>query len=224
MTHSGFARIDSNQLTTKMDLWYLIQIDYDSESFQNIYFDSNQLITQKLSRILVQIDSWLKNLSEILIRIKWWLNDSNQLDFVDLFGASTKFGWPFMGFHQIWPFLASLNFVDLFLGIPLKCLDSNHLMAQAYRRLESINSWLSSLPGIDSESTHDSSGFPRYWFRLTHDSECFLIFLFKSTHDSSEKHLILSRLLIRLWVIPMSARQRCVFSRYRLPSSYLQKN
>ena len=72
------------------------------------------------------------------------------------------------------------------------------------------NTWVDSahdsidFPGIDSESTHDSSGFPRYWFRLTHDSKCFPIFRFKSTHDSSEKHSILSRLMIRLWVIPMS--------------------
>ena len=41
---------------------------------------------------------------------------------------------------------------------------------------------------------------------LTHDSKCFPIFQFKSTLDLSEKHSILSRLMIRLWVIPMSVR------------------
>ena len=67
----------------------------------------------------------------------------------------------------------------------------------------------SDFPGVESESTHDSNGFPRYWFKLTHDLRCFSIFRFKSTHDSSEKHLILSQLMIRLWVIPLSAWDTC---------------
>ena len=47
----------------------------------------------------------------------------------------------------------------------------------------------------------DSSGFPGI------DSDQLMtqnVSRFKSTHDSSEKHLIPSRLMIRLWVIPMS--------------------
>ena len=49
IAHNSFPRIDSNQLITRNDL---------------LEFDSNGLTTQKLSRILIQIDSRLKNFLE----------------------------------------------------------------------------------------------------------------------------------------------------------------
>ena len=93
-----------------------------------------------------------------------------------------------------------------FFGFRLECLprqtDLNQLMTQAVPISETCG-----LPGIDLESTHDSSGFPGIVSDWPIDSKCSAILRFKSTHDSSEKYLILSRLMIRLWVMFMSGQQ-----------------
>ena len=110
----------------KMDFWNLIEIDPDSK---------------KLPRILIKLDSWLKNYLE------YWFESSHDSKlrincwFRWPFWAFTKFRWPFSGFHLI-----SLSFFRVFakfrwsfLAIRLKCLDSNQLMTRAIsRRLESI--------------------------------------------------------------------------------------
>ena len=132
----------------------------------------------------------MQNLSLILIRIKSWLNYSNQVLI-----SST-----FLGFHAM-----SLTFFGVF--------DSSAWFKSAHDSSSASKTWM--------DSTHDSSGFPGIDSELTMtqvvspgiDSnwlmtqKCFPIFWFKSTHDSSEKHLILSRLRIRHWVIPTSADQ-----------------
>ena len=102
---------------------------HDSKSSRIFWFKSTH-DSKKLSRILIQINSWLKK-SGILIWINSWLNDSNQpLISLTFFWAFTQFRWPFLGFHSI-----SLTFF----GHSTKCLDSNQLMTQAVsRRLESI--------------------------------------------------------------------------------------
>ena len=51
----------------------------------------------------------------------------------------------------------------------------------------------------------DSPGIDSDWLK----TQCFPVFRLKSTHDSSKKHLTLSRLMVRLWVIPMSGWQAC---------------
>ena len=124
--------------------------------------------------------------------------DSNQVitqwfestvDFVDFFGLTfTQFRWPF-------------------LDIRFKCLHSNQLMTQAVsRRLESIQPMTqAAFQELTQNQLMTQVNSPgTYWFKLTRDLKCFPIFRFKSTHDSSEKHLILSRLMVRLWVIPLS--------------------
>ena len=120
MTHNRFTRIDSNRPNGLTQNGFL---KFDSNrlmtsriSFNKLqeYFDSNQLTTQTLSRMLIQIDSWLKKLSGILIRIKSWLNDS-----IQLFISLTCFGF-------------SLNFVDLF-GFQLIYLIFFRLFAQVLR-------------------------------------------------------------------------------------------
>ena len=70
--------------------------------------------------------------------------------------------------------------------------ESIQLMTQAAFQELIKNQLMTQLdsPGIDSH------------LHMTQSALC--IFRFKSTHDSNEKHLILSRLMIRLWVIPMS--------------------
>ena len=83
--------------------------------------------------------------------------------------------------------------------MPSRDIEPNQLMIQALsRKLESIPLMIQTafqelaqnqlmtqvhLPDIDS---------------ATHDSNCLPIFRLKSAHGSSEKHLILSRLMIRL--------------------------
>ena len=125
--------------------------------------------------------------------------------------------WPFWAFNFVDFFVISLNFVDLFWDFTKFCwffwasvkgLDSNQIMTQAAvsRRLEStqlmtqmafqeltLNKLMIQMdsPGIDSDWLMTRSAFPFFWF--------------KSTYDSSEKHLIRSRLMIRLWVMPTSA-------------------
>ena len=53
----------------KMDFWNLIPIDSRLKMLQED-FDSNQITSQKISRILIRIDSWLKTI---------WNIDSNQV-------------------------------------------------------------------------------------------------------------------------------------------------
>ena len=131
------------------------------------------------------------------------------VDFLDLFWAFTKFRWPFWDITQFrWPFLGiSLNFIHLF-GASVKCLDSNQLMTQVVsRRLESIQFMAqASFHELTQNQLMTPVASPgRYWFWLTRDLKCFPIFRFESTHDSSEKHLILSRLMILFWFIPVLA-------------------
>ena len=112
-----------------------------------------------------------------------WIKST--VDFVDFWGAFAKFCLPFWAFDKVTWFES----VHDSSSISETWIDSTHDS--------------SGFPGIDSDN---SSEFPRYWFSLTLDSKCFRIFRFKSTHDSSEEHLILSRLMIRLRIIPMGKR------------------
>ena len=73
-------------------------------------------------------------------------------------------------------------------------LDSNRPMTRAVPISESL---------IDS--THGSRGFPGNWLRIKSRLKRILGYWFNLTHDSSEKHLILSRLMTQLWTEPMSA-------------------
>ena len=134
------------------------------------------------------------------------------------------FRWHFLGFHSIsLTFLGfSLNFVQLFWaftkfhwpfwGIQLSALIRiNSWLKQYHEDLSQFNSWLNRLS--------------RNWLRIISWLKCIpqaliqidswlkvLPFFFDSdqlmTHDrTGEKHLILSRLMIRLWVISMSVAQ-----------------
>ena len=91
----------------KMDFWVKIQIESRLKNLSE-YFDSNQLATQKgfqnfdLNRLMTQ------KLSRILNLIKSWLNDSNPLLIsLAFFGLSLNF---------VGLFWASLNFADLLLA------------------------------------------------------------------------------------------------------------
>ena len=125
-----------------------------------------------------------------------------------------SFAWTFLGIQLycwltddlFWDFHSRLRMTlfGLSTGVPSRRIDLNHLMTQAVSR--------------SHELIHDLSGFSRnwlrisswlkwnlrYWFRSIHHTKCLPIFRIKSTHDSTEKkHLILSRLMIRLWDILM---------------------
>ena len=205
-TQNGFTGIYSNQLTTKKDFWKLIQIDSRLKKFQG-YFDSNQLMTQKTFQDF-DSNQLMTQKTGILIWIKSWHSDSNQLLIsLAFFGPSLNFVDLFMGFHSIsFTFFGlSLNFVYLFLGIQLSALIRiSSWIKQYHEDLSRFNSWLKRISRNWLRVNSWLKWIPRYWFILTNDSKCFSIFRFKSTHDSSKKHLILSRLMIRLWVIPMS--------------------
>ena len=118
--------------------------------------------SKQLSRILIQIDLWLKNYPEYWFELSQdsmiWINCWicwlfwAFINFVDIFWAFTDFIDPFWAFAKFcWPFL----------GIWLKCLNLNQPMTQAVpQRLESIKLMNQAVFQVfHSESTHDSSGF-----------------------------------------------------------------
>ena len=150
---------------------------HDSESLQNILIQINSGL-KKLYIILIQIDLWLKKLSGVFIRIKSWLNDSNQLLIsvtflgfhwisLSFLGVFTQFRWPFLGFSL------KCCVCMTFLGHPTQVpwFESAHNSSSILKTWIGTTRDSSDFPGIDSESIHDSNGFPRYWFRLTHDSQ-----------------------------------------------------
>ena len=109
------------------------------------------------------------------------------LNFVDLLMGFhfTKFRQPFLGIRQA-PWFESAHDSS---SISKTWIDSTH-DSTGFPAINSISSWLKCIPQVLMQI----DSWPRV---LPH-------FLFKSTHDSSENHLILSLLMIRLWVIPMS--------------------
>ena len=142
------------------------------ETFQNL--DSNQLMTQWCYSFPVSFDLfWAFNFTVDLVR--------------RFLGFSTQV---FTSYELFW---------GLSTQVPYRQTNLNMLTTQAVsRRPEAIQlmtqrrsrNWLR----INSRL----KWIRRYWFRWTHDSKPFPTFLFKSTHASSEKHLILSRIMIRL--------------------------
>ena len=206
MTYKGFTRLDLNQLRLKAYLWNLIQID-------------SRLIMDLLN--LIQIDSRLKKLPgfwlksnhdskvfKILIRINSRINDAIHSQVRVTFLRIQLYWWHGMTF--LGAFHSSVDFVWPFLTFRLKCLpaqtDLNQPTVEQYLGdLNRCNSWLKRLSRNWLRIISWLQWIPRHWFRSTHDSKFFPIFRFKSTHDWSQKHLILRRLMIRLWIIPMSA-------------------
>ena len=191
MTHNGFTRIGWNQITTQNGF---------------LKFDSNRLPNRK-NRILFQINSGHKNLS------KSWFESTH--DSTMLFIPS--FAWPILGIQLncrlVWPLFGFstlvLNSYDLFglsTQVPSRQIDSNELMTQATSLRIRIDSTHDSTQVAFQELTQnqlmtqtDSQVLIQIdpWLKMLPE------FLFKSTRDSSEKHLILSELMIRLWVIPV---------------------
>ena len=114
--------------------------------------------------------------------------------------------WPFLCF----PLQCSLRMTFLCFQLKYFLDKLIWLMTEAVpRRLKSIQLMSeSAFPGIDSESARDSSGFPGIDSDRLITQNASRFFDFKSTHDSSKKQLILSRLMIRLWVIPMFGGER----------------
>ena len=130
-----------------------------------------------------------------------WLKST--VDFIHLFRGFHQISLTFFGLStQVlhlcglsWAFNSSaLTQISSWLKQYLEDLNRfNSWLKQLSRNCFRINSWLKvDFPGIDSD-----------WL-MTQDASPF--FQFKSIHDSSEKHLILSWLMIWLWVIPMSAQ------------------
>ena len=165
----------------KINIWNLIQVDS---------------LLKKLSKVLFKSTLDTKNLQN-LIWINSWLN----------YAIHFQFRITFLG---IW-FYCWLG--KIFLGCPLKCwrrmtffglstqllplkIDLNQLMTEAVSR------WI--------DLTHNSSGFDSSEFPgidsdrlITQNASRFLDS--EQLMTQAEKQLILSRLLIRLWVIPISA-------------------
>ena len=118
--------------------------------------------------------------------------------FVSPFWGRCRLGWPFLGF----PLKYWLR-MSLFLALDSSAFPNKLIwisLTQAVSgRLESIP-LVTHAAGIDSESTHDSSVFPDIDSDRLMTQNASRFFLFKPTHGSSKKHLILNRLMIRLWV------------------------
>ena len=141
---------DSKGLT---EFWFK-----STESFPEFWF--KWLMTQH-SGILIGINSWPNyTLNSIYIH--------SPVYFQNLF-HSIWLSWAF------WAFDLSVFPLDMtFMDFRLKCQKLISWLSKQYLGdLNPSNSYSSVLPGIDSDSTHDSSGFPRYWFRSTHGSSGF---------------------------------------------------
>ena len=172
---------------------------------------------------LMQIDSLLKNSPEFFIQMGSWLNKQNlylnQLNDGSMMLFIPSFVWPF------WAFDFTDNLARPFLGFPFKCwlhmtifglcAFPKNWFESDYGSSSILETWIDSahnssgFPWIDSELTHDSSGFSGIdsdWLTTKNASRFF---------DSNQlmtqvkKHLILNRLMIRLWVIPMSVGWTC---------------
>ena len=148
MTHNGFTRIDSNQLTNQSRF---------------LKFDSNRLMTQKASRFFIQINSRLNKLFRILIRINSWLNDV----------IHSLFVWPLWAFNltadlvwTYWGFPLKFWLRMTFLAIRLKWLPD---------KLIWIISWLKQYLGDLNRFNSWLKWIQRHWFKSTHDSKCFPI-------------------------------------------------
>ena len=133
------------------------------------------------------------------------------LNFVDIFWAFTKFCWPFLVFHYISLtfFELSLNFVDLFSAFDSSVLIRiSSWLKQYLEDLSRFNSWLTRLSRNWLRINSWLKWIPQILIQIVSWlKKCVPIFRLKPTHGSSENYLILSRLMIRLWVIPISAME-----------------
>ena len=186
------------------EIWF--KSTHDSKSFQIFWFKSTN--DSKLFRILIQNNSQLKKLWNIdanQVMTQWFESTADFVDlflelhsilltffgltlnFVDLFWAFTQIRWPFLGHSS-----SALIRINSWLKQYLQELNRfNSWLKRLSKNWLRINSWQVDSPRIDSDWIMTQSASP--FFRI------------KSTHDSGEKHLTLSRLMIRLWAIPMSA-------------------
>ena len=215
MNHNGFTGIYLNQLTTQNGF---------------LKFDSNRLTTLKASRIF-----WLNQLMTKKNFPGFWFrstHDSKNLEYWFEWSHDTmirincRFRWPFLCFHSILlaSFGLSLNFVDLFgaftkfrcslLGIQLGALIRiSSWLKQYHENLSRFNSWLQRLSRNCLRINSWLKWIPHVMIQINSWLKIFPIFRFKSTHGSSEKHLILSRFMIRPWVIPMSVGRSLSWSK-----------
>ena len=111
-----------------------------------------------------------------------------------------SFVWPFLGIQLCcWIGMTFLGFSTKLVR-PVKLTWTSLWLQQYLKSLNRFNSWLKWLSRNWLRTNSWLKWIHRYWFRSTHDLKCFPISLFKSTQGSNEKHSILSRLMIRLWV------------------------
>ena len=176
MTHNGFTRNHSNQLTTQNGF---------------LKFDSNRLTTQRASSIFIRINTWLNS----QFHMSFSGHSTLLLNWYDLFWAfhsSVDFVWPLLGAFDSSAF-RQMVWISTWLKQYVGDLNRfNSWLKRFSMNWFRINSWL--------------KWIPRYCFKSTRESKRCPIFRFKLTHDSSEKHLILNPLMIRLWVIPVSVK------------------
>ena len=163
------------------EIWF--KSTHDSKSFHN--FDSNQLMTQKIS-ILSRINSWLNDA----------IHSQFRLTFLGAFNSAVHLIWPFLGsplkrwlrmsffglsaqvpFRQIYSNSSWLNqslgvlspFNSWFKRLSMNWLKISSWLVDAQALIQ-IDSWLQMLPDFsvqikswlnskifDSESTHDST-------------------------------------------------------------------
>ena len=110
------------------------------------------------------------------------------------FESTVDFLESFLTFSQLrWFFWISLNFVDFF-GIPLYCVEFLGIRQVSW--FESAHD-SSSISKTWIDSNHDSTGFPEI---DAHDSKRFPHFSIQINSWLKWKHLILSRLMIRLYI------------------------
>ena len=190
MTHffirinSVLERFDSTQLMTHNGFTRIYSNHLMTQN-GSLKFDSNQIMTQKASKYfdsnqLTNQKSFQNFDSNQLIKqktLKYWV----MTQWIDSTVDFVDLFWASTKFS--WPFWAFIS----------RRLESIQHMTQAAFQELTQNQLMTQV---------DSSGIDSDWL-MTQSASPF--FRFKSTHDSSEKHLTLSRLMIRLWVMPMSA-------------------
>ena len=225
MTHNGFQELIRINSRLELVFWNLIPTDSRLKRFSRILIEIDSWL-KKLSRVWVQINSWLKMLSRVLIQIDSRLKSfsgiliriNSWVNYTIVIGSVSHWSW--FGLTLFWACPIWLHLVWSFWGFRLKCLPEiliwiNSWLKQNVEDLNWFNSWLKRLSGNWLRINSRLKRIPRYWFKYAHDLPGNWLWFnlrlkripryrFKSTHDSSEKHFILGRLMIQLWVIPMS--------------------
>ena len=153
------------------------------KAFQN--FDSNRLTIEKISEILISINSWLNYSIMIGSMSRWILHCGPFLGLSHLIWLR----WPFLGL-SIQTSSREIDSNQLMThdsdSIPESWIDSTHDSNDSPGNWLRINSRLRRIHRYWFRSTHDSGGFPGNWLRINWRLNRITRHWFKSTHGSTK--------------------------------------